>query len=84
MLSSILVYAYWGYAGMKIIDPQLSLSSIMCGCPVSIGDTIYFACTSFNMFGDTGSDAPGETFFDSVMPEMMNLLLRNLISQGLW
>ena len=84
MLCSILVYAYWGYAGIKIIDPQLPLSSIMSGCPVSIADTIYFACNSFNMFGDTGSDAPGETFFDSVMPETMNLLLRTKISQGLW
>ena len=56
----------------------------MSGCSVSIGDTIYFACTSFNMFGDTGSDAPGETFFDYVMPETMNLLLHILISQGLW
>ena len=50
-----------------MVDAQSSLSSIMSGCPVATGDTIYFTCTPFNMFADAGSDALAETFFDSVI-----------------
>ena len=52
---------------------------------IATGDTIYFACTLFNMFDDAGSDTLTETFPDSVMPETMNLFssVPTLISQEL-
>ena len=39
------------------------------------GDTIYFACTPFIMFDDTGGDALPENFLDSVMLEMADPFL---------
>ena len=68
-----------------MIDPYLPPPTIMSGCAVEAGDTIYFACTQFNMFDDTGGDDLSETFLDCVMSEMVDPFsaVPSLISHGL-
>ena len=60
---------YVNHAGSTSITvvsaPSLS------GCPVAASDTVHFACIPFDMFDDAGGDALTETFFDSMIPEMM-------------
>ena len=47
--------------------------SIMSGYSGTASDTIHFSCTPFDMFKNARGDALAEFFFDSMMPEMMNL-----------
>ena len=57
-----------------MMEPRLSLYTVMSGCPVVAGDTINFASTLFNKFDDACDDALTEAFLDSMMSRIMNWL----------